>query len=122
MVQVILIFHVLFAVSLVALILIQQGKGATMGASFGAGASQTVFGSQGAGSFMLKITAFFALMFFITSLTLGHMLASPAVAKPKTSILDNVAKISQMQKAAAQQGAQKAAEQLNSNTLPATKK
>ena len=118
MVQIILIFHVLFALALVALVLIQQGKGATMGASFGAGASQTVFGSQGSGSFMLKITAGFAVLFFITSLTLGHMLARPAAAKPKQSFLEKVATISQAQKANRQQAAKAAATELNAAETP----
>jgi preprotein translocase subunit SecG len=73
--QIILIFHLLFAVALIAIVLVQQGKGATMGASFGAGASQTVFGSQGYGSFLMKVTGGLALLFFATSLILGFLTA-----------------------------------------------
>ena len=51
----------------------QQGKGATMGAAFGSGASSTVFGSSGSGGFMIKLTGLFAALFFITSLILGYM-------------------------------------------------
>jgi preprotein translocase subunit SecG len=67
----ILILHVLLAMALVGLVLLQQGKGADAGASFGAGASQTVFGSSGAGNFLSRTTAFLALGLFITSFTLA---------------------------------------------------
>ena len=70
MIQLILIFHVLVAVALVALVLIQQGKGASMGAAFGSGASSTVFGSRGSGGFLFKLTAGLAILFFATSLGL----------------------------------------------------
>jgi preprotein translocase subunit SecG len=67
----VLVVHVLAALSIVGLILLQQGKGASMGASFGSGASQTVFGSAGGGSFLVKVTAVIALVFFITSFSLA---------------------------------------------------
>ncbi len=70
--QILLVAHMLICVFLVMLVLVQQGKGATMGASFGSGASQTVFGSQGSGSFLFKLTALFAALFFATSLALGY--------------------------------------------------
>jgi preprotein translocase subunit SecG len=73
MYQLILIIHVFAAICLVALVLVQQGKGATMGAAFGSGASQTVFGSKGSGSFLLKITIFFVTLFFATSIALNYM-------------------------------------------------
>jgi preprotein translocase subunit SecG len=76
MYQIVLSIHVLIAVALIALVLLQQGKGASMGAAFGAGASQTVFGSQGSASFLMKITAVLAVLFFITSLSLGYLAAS----------------------------------------------
>jgi preprotein translocase subunit SecG len=63
--------HVLAAVALVVLVLLQQGKGADMGASFGAGASQTLFGSEGSGSFMTRMTSVIALVFFISSFALA---------------------------------------------------
>lgn len=71
--QLLLVFHVLIAITLIVLVLIQQGKGAQMGAAFGSGASQTVFGSQGSGSFLLKLTTFFAILFFVNSLALGYL-------------------------------------------------
>ncbi|MCW8125831.1 preprotein translocase subunit SecG [Microbulbifer halophilus] len=69
--KLVLIFHVLTALSIIALILLQQGKGAEAGASFGAGASQTVFGSQGSGNFFSRLTAIMATVFFVTSLGLA---------------------------------------------------
>lgn len=67
----ILVLHVLVAVLMIGLILLQQGKGAEAGASFGAGASQTVFGSAGNAGFLTKATAVLAAIFFITSLGLA---------------------------------------------------
>lgn len=63
--------HVLLGAAVIGLVLIQQGKGADAGASFGGGASQTVFGSAGSGSFLVKLTAGLSTLFFITSLTLA---------------------------------------------------
>jgi preprotein translocase subunit SecG len=67
----IIVFHVLAALAIIGLILIQQGKGADMGASFGSGASQTLFGSRGSGNALTRSTAILATVFFITSLTLS---------------------------------------------------
>lgn len=76
MLIIILLFHVLLCVALIVLVLIQHGKGADMGASFGAGASQTVFGSQGSGWFLLKVTGILALLFFGTNIVLGRIEAN----------------------------------------------
>ena len=65
------VVHVLTALALIGLVLIQQGKGADAGASFGAGASQTVFGSGGAGNFLTRTTAILATVFMLTSLALA---------------------------------------------------
>lgn len=67
----ILVLHVLVAIAMTAFILLQQGKGAEMGASFGAGSSQTVFGAAGATSVLTRITAVLAAIFFVTSLGLA---------------------------------------------------
>ena len=67
----ILIAHVVLAVALIALVLLQQGKGAEAGAAFGSGASQTMFGSQGSGSFLGRMTAVMATGIFITSFVLA---------------------------------------------------
>lgn len=69
---ILIIVHVLVSIGLITLVLIQHGKGADMGAAFGSGASQTVFGSQGSASFLTRTTAIFATIFFITSLTLAY--------------------------------------------------
>lgn len=71
--QIILLFHTLAAICIVALVLVQQGKGATVGAAFGSGASQTVFGSRGSGSFLFRVTMGFMLLFFATSITLNYV-------------------------------------------------
>src|SRR5580693_6977222 len=73
MYQLILVIHVFAAICLVALVLLQQGKGAAMGAAFGSGASQTVFGSRGSGSFLLKLTIGFVVIFFATSISLNYL-------------------------------------------------
>ena len=69
--NIILIVHFVIAILIIGFVLIQQGKGAEAGASFGAGASQTVFGSSGSWNFFSKITAVLATLFFVTSVTLA---------------------------------------------------
>lgn len=71
MYQVIIVIHILLGLSIIGLILMQQGKGADAGATFGGGASGSVFGAQGAASFLSRTTAILATMFFITSLGLA---------------------------------------------------
>lgn len=78
--KLVLILHVLTALSIIGLILLQQGKGAEAGASFGAGASQTVFGSQGSGNFFSRLTAIMATVFFVTSLGLAVLARQGAEA------------------------------------------
>ncbi|HSW68568.1 MAG TPA: preprotein translocase subunit SecG [Gammaproteobacteria bacterium] len=85
MYQLILIIHVFAAVSIIALVLVQQGKGATVGAAFGSGASQTMFGSRGSGSFLLKITIGFVVIFFSSSIALNY-LASRAVKQSQQQV------------------------------------
>lgn len=70
---VIVVLHLLGAIGIVALVLLQQGKGADAGASFGAGASGTVFGSQGSSTFLSRFTGILAAVFFLTSLALGYV-------------------------------------------------
>ena len=74
--QVILVIHVLLALGMVGLILIQHGKGAGAGAGFGSGAAGTVFGARGANTFLYKLTAGMALGFFITSISLAYLATS----------------------------------------------
>ena len=86
MYQFILVIHIFAAIALIALVLIQQGKGAAMGAAFGSGASQTVFGSRGSGSFLLRVTIGFVVIFFSTSIALNYM-ASKAVRQERQLVL-----------------------------------
>lgn len=86
MYQLIMIIHMFAAVSLILLVLVQQGKGATTGAAFGSGASSTVFGSRGSGSFLMKVTIGFVVIFFSTSISLNY-LASRMVKQPSQAIL-----------------------------------
>ena len=71
--KLILVIHSISALAIIVLILLQQGKGAAAGASFGSGASQTVFGSDGSSSFFTRATAIFATLFFVLSITLAVM-------------------------------------------------
>lgn len=72
-----LVLQVLLAVSLIALVLVQHGKGADAGAAFGSGASATVFGAQGSANFLTRVTATLATLFFLTSMTLAYLYSSP---------------------------------------------
>ena len=72
MYTVLLLAHVIIAIALVTLVLLQQGKGADAGAAFGSGASSTVFGARGSASFLTRATGALATGFFITSLVLAY--------------------------------------------------
>ncbi|MBT3276436.1 preprotein translocase subunit SecG [Candidatus Thioglobus sp.] len=92
--QIILIVHVMLALGLVALVLMQHGKGADAGAAFGAGASGSVFGARGANSFMYKLTASVAFGFFATSLTLAYLATNENGASSEpVSIMEQAASI-----------------------------
>lgn len=67
--------HVLLALAIIGLVLIQQGRGADAGAAFGSGSSGTLFGAGGSGSFLTRMTTAFATLFFVTSLALAVMAA-----------------------------------------------
>ena len=88
--QVVLGLHTLIAILIIALVLLQRGKGADAGAAFGAGASGTVFGARGSGSFFSRMTAVFATMFFVSSLSLAY-LSSQQVDTGPASLLDEPA-------------------------------
>jgi len=74
--EVLLVSYLVVALLLIGFVLIQQGKGADMGASFGAGGSNTVFGSSGSGNFMTRTTAILATLFFLISLIIGSLTAN----------------------------------------------
>ena len=77
--NVILIVHVLAAMGIIALVLLQHGKGADVGASFGSGSSGSLFGATGSANFLSRFTAILAVIFFLTSLGLAYI----ATNKPR---------------------------------------
>jgi preprotein translocase subunit SecG len=77
--QIILAVHLVIALAIIGLIMLQQGKGADMGASFGAGGSQTLFGSDGGGNVLTKATAWLVVLFFASSFSLALMVNQRAV-------------------------------------------
>lgn len=79
--SVVLTIHILVALAIVGLVLMQHGKGADMGAAFGSGASGSLFGASGSANFLSRTTGILAAVFFVTSLTLAYVASS----KPKTS-------------------------------------
>ncbi|UVE17068.1 preprotein translocase subunit SecG [Pseudomonas sp. LS44] len=85
---VVVVLHLLAALCVVVLVLLQQGKGADAGASFGSGASATVFGSQGSSTFLSRFTAILAAAFFITSLGLGYFAKEKAQALTQVGLPD----------------------------------
>ena len=84
MIIAITIIHVIVSVGLILVVLLQTGKGAEVGAVFG-GSSSTIFGSSGAGNFLTRLTTGMAIVFMMTSLTLGYF----AGRKPSATIFDN---------------------------------
>lgn len=70
---VIIVIHVIVCIALIMIVLLQTGKGADMGAAFGGGSSQTLFGSTGASTFLSKATTAAAILFMLTSLILAYM-------------------------------------------------
>jgi preprotein translocase subunit SecG len=82
--QIILVVHLLVALAIIGLIMLQQGKGADMGASFGAGASQTLFGSDGSGNVLTKATAWLVTLFFASSFGLALL------ANQKSVVVDDL--------------------------------
>ena len=78
------IIHIIVSLGLILVVLLQTGKGADMGAVFG-GSSSTIFGSSGAGNFLTRLTTGMAIVFMITSLTLGYLTGR----KPSASVFDS---------------------------------
>ena len=79
--SIILLIHILSAIGVIGLVLVQHGKGADMGAAFGSGASGSLFGATGSANFLSRMTAVLAAVFFVTSLSLAYIASS----KPKTT-------------------------------------
>lgn len=88
---VVIVVHMLGALGVVALVLLQQGKGADAGASFGSGASGTVFGSQGTSTFLSRVTGILACAFFITSLSLAYFAKDKSDQANQVGLPDPVA-------------------------------
>jgi preprotein translocase subunit SecG len=70
---ILIIVHIIVCIALIMIVLLQTGKGADMGAAFGGGASQTLFGSTGASTFLSKATTVAAIVFMLTSLALAYL-------------------------------------------------
>src|SRR3954468_16080463 len=83
MIVLVIIVHVIVSIGLIMVVLLQTGKGAEMGAVFG-GSSSTIFGSSGAGNFLTRVTTGMAIVFMITSLTLGYF----SGRRSSTSVFD----------------------------------
>ena len=98
MITLVTIIHVLVSIGLILVVLLQTGKGADMGAVFG-GSSSTIFGSSGAGNFLTRLTTGMAIVFMITSLTLGYFSGK----KPSASVFDR-GKVEAEQRASQQPG------------------
>jgi preprotein translocase subunit SecG len=86
---ILLVIHVLIAAAIIALVLLQHGKGADMGASFGSGSSGSLFGASGSANFLSRSTAVLATVFFISSLVLTYVYAHKSAPK---GVLDSVLK------------------------------
>ena len=100
--SVIIFVHVIAAIAITGLVLIQQGKGADMGASFGSGASQTIFGSSGSGNVLTKSTSIMAVVFFVTSLGLAVLARQQAdLSIDNSGLIENLDEITAQQEAAA---------------------
>jgi len=96
--SILIVVHLLLAIGLVGLVLIQHGKGADMGAAFGSGASATVFGAKGAGNFLSRTTGILAALFFATSLALAYY--AMQMAEPQTLMSGEEAAPAVIEKAA----------------------
>lgn len=114
-----LVVQIVVSLSIIALVMLQQGKGADMGAGFGAGASGTVFGSRGSGSFFTRATAILAAVFFINCL----LIASPLIRdneKSANTLADQLEQQAvQLEEAEEVNAIVDALENQEANTLPA---
>lgn len=73
MLTILIIIHVIVCIALILIVLLQKGKGADMGAAFGGGGSQTLFGTSGAGTFLTKATTTVAIIFMVTSVSIAYL-------------------------------------------------
>jgi preprotein translocase subunit SecG len=105
--------HMLIALVLIGLVLIQRGRGADIGAAFGSGASQTVFGARGSGSFLSRMTAVLAALFFLSSLGLAYVYSKRSQRASVTQIQEPAAP-----SAPAEEGGQPPAQQRDVPQVP----
>ncbi|QOJ23935.1 MAG: preprotein translocase subunit SecG [Gammaproteobacteria bacterium] len=82
--------HVLLAIVLVVLVLLQHGKGADMGAAFGSGSAGSLFGASGSATFLSRATGFVAAMFFVTSMSLTYLSANKTENSGVMSLMDQI--------------------------------
>ena len=89
----VLVVQLVAAIAMIGLVLVQQGKGADMGASFGSGASGSLFGATGSANFLSRFTAVCATIFFVCTLTLAYLSNSVSARAPSSgaSVLDRAA-------------------------------
>jgi preprotein translocase subunit SecG len=83
----VIIIHIIVAVALILIVLLQTGKGADMGAAFGGGSSQTLFGGGGASTFLSRLTTFAAIIFMFTSLGLAYLSSHRAIRSVTSQIV-----------------------------------
>jgi preprotein translocase subunit SecG len=95
--SILIIAQVVISISLITLVLLQQGKGADAGAAFGSGASSTVFGSRGSANFLSRSTAVLATLFFLNSLGMAFLISNKPTAQ---SIVDQAVVQEQVQEQA----------------------
>ena len=88
----VIVVHIIVCIALILIVLLQTGKGADMGAAFGGGSSQTLFGSTGASTFLSKATTAAAVVFMLTSLVLAYMSGNQSAS---TIMTDSPAPIEQ---------------------------
>ena len=117
MIIAITIIHVFVSIGLILVVLLQTGKGAEVGAVFG-GSSSTIFGSSGAGNFLTRLTTGMAIVFMMTSLTLGYF----AGKKPTATIFDNRTPVSEPRAPSSVPAQQPSAPASGSPTQPSTAK
>ena len=98
-----LVVQILVSISIITLVLLQQGKGADMGAGFGSGASGTVFGSRGSGSFFTRATSIMAAVFFINCLLIASPLVRHVGRAAPESVVEQIEQQNAQQKAAQQE-------------------
>jgi preprotein translocase subunit SecG len=109
----VIIIHIIVSIALIMIVLLQTGKGADMGAAFGGGSSQTLFGSTGASTFLSKATTVAAIVFMLTSLTLAYVAGSKS---GKSVVMESAAPVEEsIPSPAAQPDAQPAGNQENTD-------